>query len=306
MACSEHSLTVKALAKINLTLEITDLLPKGYHRLDTIFQALELADTLTLEKAEASSLQIIDNIGSGFTVSSTPDNLVFKAQKALEALLERELPCRFTLNKYIPAGGGLGGGSADCAAALKGLNKLYNLNLSFETLHRTAASLGADAAFGLFEGTARGLGKGDELTALPSPKYMQDWGVILLIPSFGLSTPEVYKAWDTMDEEVRRPAASSSQKLADLLNSQEREAKRFCSLLANDLYPAAAKLQPELQQCLDELIKFGCSQSLLCGSGSTVFGLINPESAEAINADPSLLSALKPFGKAVITKFALK
>lgn len=301
-------ISVKAPAKVNLTLEITDLLPNGYHRLDTVFQALELADTLELKKAASTSLDIIDGIGSGFKVDAGADNLVLRAHSLLEREIGKSLGCRFRLRKLIPAGGGLGGGSADAAAALKGLNELFELKLPYERLHRLAASLGADVAFGLLGGTARGTGRGEILEAIPSPAFLRRLTVILLAPEFGLSTPLVYKAWDALPEAGRRPARGSSQRLTDLLTAPRGEniISEFCSCLANDLYPAAESLAPSLRGCQRALEELGAQKALLCGSGSTIFAVTEGESAEKFGEGSEAYEKLLRFGKVVITRFSLK
>ena len=305
-------LSYKALAKINLTLELLDTLPNGYHQLDTIFQSLELADQLFLRKAQETNLEIIDEIGCGFTVSADQDNLVLKAHRALQNFTGLELPCHFVLHKNIPAGGGLGGGSADCAAALKGLNALYNLQLSHEVLLEEAGKLGADVAFGLVENTARGLGRGEQLTKLPIPQLFKDWGVLLLIPPFGLSTPEVYKAWDQLPNEKRRPAQGSSANLVKLLETQPTsytpEASlwqvKFLNELKNDLYPAAQALRPELASIRETLLTWGCQAAQLCGSGSTVFAMLNPKIYQQVQAQPELLHSLEKLGRVYLTRVA--
>ncbi|MBQ7529962.1 4-(cytidine 5'-diphospho)-2-C-methyl-D-erythritol kinase [bacterium] len=294
-------LTLEAPAKINLTLEITDILPGGFHRLDTIFQALELADVLEIYPAEQTSLEIIDEVGSGFTVESDENNLVFRSLRSLEAKSGRPLPCRFVLHKRIPAGGGLGGGSADGAAALKGVNELYNLGLDYTELHSIAKTLGADVAFGLLLGTARGLGKGDELTPLPSPEFLRSWTVLLWLPPFGLSTPQVYKRWDTLSEHLRRPAKGTSDKASRILQDISNYTPTdLCDHLANDLEPAALALQSDLEVYFEKLKSCGCEKVMLCGSGSTIFALFSPPSWERFKAR-EYLNSLEKMGKLLIT-----
>lgn len=298
-------LTIEAPAKINLTLEITDLLPGGFHRLDTIFQSLELSDILEIYPASQTSLKIVDEIGSGFVVENDQNNLVLRALRVLEEKVGHSLPCRFILHKYIPAGGGLGGGSADGAATLKGVNELYNLGLSYEELHKAAKTLGADVAFGLLLGTARGLGKGDELTSLPTPTFLKSWIVLLWIPPFGLSTPQVYKRWDLLPDRLRHPAAGCSERLNGVLqNLSAHSAVDFCANLANDLEPAALALQPELEPYFAELNNCGCEKVMLCGSGSTIFALLSPQIWEKFRAHKDL-TALEKLGKLLITEVRL-
>ncbi len=309
---NQNVLSYQALAKINLTLELLDTLPNGYHQLDTIFQSLELADKLLLSKAPKTDLEIVDEIGCGFEVSADQNNLVLKAHNALQKLTGQELPCHFELHKNIPAGGGLGGGSADCAAALKGLNELYDLKLSHEVLLSEAAKLGADVAFGLVENTARGLGKGEQLSKLPTPELFKDWGVLLLIPPFGLSTPEVYKAWDQLPEGKRHPAKGCSANLVKLLENQPAPHAQDASLwqvlflneLKNDLYPAAQSMQPELTSIREALLAWGCQAAQLCGSGSTIFAMLNPKIYQQVQAQPELLHSLEKLGRVYLTRFA--
>ena len=308
-------LSLKAPAKINLTLEISALLPGGYHELDTIFQKLELADDLVLAKAADTELIMSGTGESGMEVASGSDNLVIKAQKALEEFTGRRLACRFELRKKIPAGGGLGGGSADCAAALKGLNELYNLGLDHMELHSLAASLGADVAFGLEGCTARGKGRGDKLSSLPAPEFLKDWNVLLLMPSYGLSTPEVYKTWDRLEESLRTPACGTSEELAGYLQKAASEygleqdsaktATELCRLLRNDLYPAAASLRPELLDAAKAMEEAGCTPAMLCGSGSTMFGLLSPGNFSNLNESPEKLHRLEEFGRCCFTKLAM-
>lgn len=277
-------LRVRAPAKINLTLEVTGLLAGGYHELDTVFCWLELSDQVLLRRAEASELLLQ---GGSDEIPAGPDNLAWRALSALEGLTGRSLPCHITIEKKIPAGGGLGGGSADAAAVLWGLNELYQLGLNQQELAQVAAGLGADVAFGLWGGCARGRGSGAQLEWLESPGRLP---LILFFPEFGCPTPAVYRAWD---ERQPRPAAGTTEAMVAAL--QNGRPIWLGSLLGNDLQPAAEQLFPQLSEYRQALQDCGCA-TLLSGSGSTLFGLLKA------GQDPQpTLRRLAKLGRAELT-----
>lgn len=286
-------LTLSAPAKVNLALEVRGLLPGGYHELDTVFSWLELADELEVEPAGATSLEIVDEIGRGVPVSAGEDNLVLRALRSLESHQARPLPTAFRLTRRIPAGGGLGGGSADAAAALLGAAEAHRLEVDPGDMLMLAARLGADVAFGLAGGTARGQGRGEILRPLPAPP---DMPVLLLIPPFPLITSEVYASWDRLPEEARRPGLGSADRVAEAL--VQADPQGLAAALGNDLQPAAESLRPELVELRREMRAAGCSATLLCGSGSTLFGLLPP------GQDPGPVARrLEGLGHVALTRF---
>lgn len=290
---TEVALQVPAPAKVNLALEVRGLLPGGYHELDTVFSWLDLSDRLEIEPASATALEVEDEIGRGLTVPQGEENLVLRALRLLEASQARELPTRIRLVRRIPAGGGLGGGSADAAATLVGVARAHGLALDPGDLLVLAARLGADVAFGLAGGTARGEGRGEILRPLPPPP---DLPVILLVPGFPLPTPEVYAAWDRLPESRRRPAAGSALRVAAALEEGDGEA--LTAALANDLEPAAESIRPELADLRREMLAAGCRAARLCGSGSTLFGLLEA------GADPApVVARLQAHGHVECTRF---
>lgn len=256
---------LQAPAKINLTLEITGVESNGYHTLDTLFAWLELHDTLELEPAQTSSLEMKSEGVDLERVVADEENLVLKALRRLETAVGRPLPTTFRLNKRIPAGGGLGGGSADAAAALIGLRELHRLELSDQELHDLAAQLGADVAFGLRGGFARGRRYGDELTQLELPEELLERELILLAPGFACPTPRVYRAWDQAPSRLasgateRFLASSGAARLAEI---------------QNDLEPAACRLYPKLTELKQVMRQAGLEAVTLSGSGSTLFGFV--------------------------------
>lgn len=275
---------VSAPAKINLTLEIVGVEPNGYHLLDTIFCWLELEDTLELERAEATSLCVTDEGVDTSQVTTDETNLVLKALRVMETKVGRPLPTRIALIKRIPSGGGLGGGSADAAAALFGLNILHDLGLPQKELLDLARPLGADVAFGLVGGAARGTRYGDMLEPSEIPSELLQRTLVLVMPGFGCPTPTVYGLWDQYASHVARGASDAWL--------QARTAQEQVKVIANDLEEPAFRLHPKLRDCKRAMIKAGLEGVCLSGSGSTLFGFLPAHhDFSAVQTDLSVLGA---------------
>lgn len=257
---------VSAPAKINLTLEITGVEANGYHTLDTIFSWLELEDTLQFTSAASTILTMEGEEVDVASIPTGPENLICRALSALEQFVERQLPTHIFVRKRIPAGGGLGGGSANAAATLFGLNALHNLNLSRAQLQTIACSLGADVAFGLVGGLARGRRYGDELESLSSVQSLAERELLLVMPPFGCPTPQVYEMWDREPSHVARGASER------FLLARGTE-QRFRAI-ANDLESAAFRLHPLLAKVKQKMMEIGLDGVCLSGSGSTLFGFL--------------------------------
>lgn len=281
-------LLLEAPAKINLTLEVTGVEENGYHTLDTLFVWLDLHDTLELSRETVTSLEMTSDGADLSRVESDESNLVLRALRALEALSGRELPTCFRLTKRIPAGGGLGGGSADAAAALVGLRSLHELEISDQELHTVASRLGADVAFGLRGGFARGERYGDLLTPLEFPADLEERLLLLLAPGFPCPTPEVYRSWDA------EPSQSALGATDRFLSAVGRDRMQQ---IANDLEPAAVRLYPDLADLKSRMQEAGLEGVALSGSGSTLFGFLPiGESQEAVE------KALNGAGRLVWTR----
>jgi len=183
-----QQIEIKAYAKINLTLEILDKLPNGYHKIHSIFQAIDLYDRLLISKTDKDfSLNTTVNC-------SVKENLVTKARERIEVLLKRNLPCRIHLSKNIPESAGLGGGSSDAAATLIGLNNLFKLNLNLKQLSEIGSQVGKDVPFFIHNiGTALVEATGEKIKVLnrkPSNFY------VLAKPDQGINTSEIYSLFD--------------------------------------------------------------------------------------------------------------
>ena len=181
-------LEIKAYAKINLNFEILGKLSNGYHKIRSVFQAIDLYDIVSISKEEKEFRLI------GSEICSTKENLITKAKEALEAFIKKDLPCRIHLTKNIPIKAGLGGGSSDAAATLIGLNKLYRLNLSLDQLIKIGTKVGADVPFFISNiGTALVEGIGEKIKQ-EKRKYSNFY--ILAVPYKRINTSEMYFLFD--------------------------------------------------------------------------------------------------------------
>ncbi|MBR3742328.1 MAG: 4-(cytidine 5'-diphospho)-2-C-methyl-D-erythritol kinase [Clostridia bacterium] len=249
---------IQARAKINWTLNVTGKRQDGYHLLDMLMQPIALHDTLYIEEAKGLSLTVegIDGLSAG------DDNLVLRAAKALQTLCGISRGARLHLVKRIPTGAGLGGGSADAAAALKGLNKLWCIGLDLPALCRLGERLGADIPFCLHDAPRRAQGIGEILTPIESGVFP----LILLQPCAALSTKEVFTAYHASDGVVPPDTESA----IEALKAGNLQALRLCG--GNVLESASIPLRPEIAQAKDALYQSGAAFAQMTGSGSVVFG----------------------------------
>lgn len=255
-----------APAKINLWLRVFGKMPDGYHQVETVLQTISFADRLTLTlEAGGISLTCSDP-----RLPCNEHNLAYRAA----ALLAHEAPghgVHINLEKRIPWRAGLGGGSSDAAAVLRGLNQLWGLNWSWQRLVPLAQTLGADVPFFLQGGTTVGRGRGDVLEAL---SVQPDLSLVLIQPPFGLSTPKVYSYWQPANA---RPVSGD---LSDLLLAlQHSDTETIGHLLHNDLEEPAFRLAPELAAVKSKLSQAGFS-CLLSGSGACLFAVVPGKSGE--------------------------
>ncbi|SHF13065.1 4-diphosphocytidyl-2-C-methyl-D-erythritol kinase [Desulforamulus putei DSM 12395] len=257
-------LRLNAHAKINLTLDVLGRRPDGYHEVEMIMQSIGLHDTLELEYKPKEIVLTV----SGVPVTAGQDNLVLKAARLLQQQAGPEAGAIIHLHKEIPVAAGLAGGSSDAAAALRGLNRLWNLRLREEQLMKLAARLGADVSFCLLGGTAIARGVGEILTPLPPASR---FGVVLVKPAFGVSTAEVYRGLD-LAKLGRRPDTSA---MTGAL--QKGDLDLVAANLCNVLESVTLRLHPELQAIKERLQEAGCRGVLMSGSGPTIFGLTADE-----------------------------
>ena len=277
-------MTLRAFAKVNLSLRITDVRPDGFHGVKTILQAIDLSDRVTCAAVRGPFQIRCDMPG----VPTDRTNLVWKAADALWTAAGLEGAPRdavITLQKHIPAQAGLGGGSSDAAAALLGLRKLWKLRVSDEDLHALAARLGSDVPFFFMGGTALGLGRGDEVYPLEQlPRY---W-VVLAIPPFGISTKDAYRWFDEKRGRVEFSGVTAVENCTRPL---------FPNVpFVNDLELPVIERHPLIGQLKQRFTDHGAVMAAMSGSGSTVFGVFGSAGAASRAA-----GALKNAGVRVIT-----
>jgi len=257
-------MNLRAHAKVNLTLTVCGPRPDGYHELRTVFQSLALHDTLRFTSVEDRCVLTC----SSPEVPLDERNLVWRAARMVwDAAGRRGEPRgRVRITKRIPAQGGLGGGSADGAAALVGWNRLWDTRLPDERLLELARGLGADVPFFLYAGTALGLNRGDEIH--PMADAPARW-VVLVFPPFGVSTPEAFRWWD--EDQVGLAAGA------------ERPATPLA--VFNDLEAPVSRRHPQLVEIRRELERAGAEAAAMTGSGSTVFGLFTARAVARAASD---------------------
>ncbi|WP_126416191.1 4-(cytidine 5'-diphospho)-2-C-methyl-D-erythritol kinase [Trueperella bialowiezensis] len=267
---------VSAPAKVNLALRVGGPRPDGFHPLDTVFVALDIFDDVEVTAADELTCEIT---GLGEDLPTDETNLAMRAARALHARQRSEGPsgAHISITKRIPVAGGMAGGSADAAATLVALNKLWDLGLSDHQLSHIGADLGSDVPFALKGGIAHGQGRGEHLDEVP---VLALHGWALITRSDGLSTPAVFREFDRLNPDAGEPAST-----ADLREALSRGTLDDVAALAvNDLEPAAASLKPELGAMLSEL-RAGGLHALLSGSGPTIAVLAEPAQLPGLAAD---------------------
>ena len=271
------SLTIKSFAKVNVGLQIRNKRSDGFHNIHTIFQELELHDTMVLG---------LQDSGCGFTsnvswLHNDASNLCFKAWNRLSEYYNIG-GISIDLIKNIPAGSGLGGGSSNAASVIKGLVELYKLDISQKDLQSIAISLGADVSFFLNGGLQQGDGIGEKLTRLPG---LINGIYLLIVPDFEISTDWAYKSYKIFLDEGR-----DQVNFAGFLN---RDIVPF-EFFENDFESIVVPAYPEIGEIKKRLEAYGSRFASLSGSGSTVYGIFDEES-NAISAESYFSSKYTTF-----------
>jgi 4-diphosphocytidyl-2-C-methyl-D-erythritol kinase len=263
----QRSVTVRAPAKINLHLGVGRPRNDGYHPLDTVFQAVGLFDDVRASDGEGNvSVEPATYLPLGILLEGE-DNIVTHAARLLATTAEEgtELPpVDLLVEKRIPVAGGMAGGSADAAATLVALDRLWELHTSDDVLLDLGARLGSDVPFSLVGGTAHGSGRGEQLHPLPDG---HTWWWVVVPAHEGLSTPAVYRRFDEMFPDAPESPASSHAVTSAL---SSRMPDRLAAALHNDLEAAALDLRPELGELIARGEAEGALRGMVSGSGPTV------------------------------------
>lgn len=254
-------LYVKAPAKINLTLDVLYKRPDGYHEVEMIMTTVDLADRVGLKNRHDG--QILIHSSSNF-VPDDQRNLAYQAAKLLKDTYSIQDGVSITIDKQIPVAAGLAGGSSDAAATLKGLNQLWNLNLTLDELADLGAQIGSDVSFCVYGGTAIARGRGEKIEHIATPPTC--W-VVLAKPTIGVSTAAIYGGLN-MDEVVHPNTLQMKSAI------ENKNYPLVCDTVSNVLESVTLKLHPEVSVIKEQMSRFGADAVLMSGSGPTVFGLV--------------------------------
>ena len=274
-------ITEKAYAKVNLSLDITGRRDDGYHLVRMVMQTLDIADTLTFEKATGKTEIILKSQDGSTPLEVGQDNLIYKAAELLLDKYVREKDpaagVRITLEKNIPIAAGMAGGSSDAAATLKGVTKLYELTVNESDLRKIGVTLGADVPYCIMGGTALSEGIGEELTRLPE---LPECYFVVAKPLCSVSTAEAYGGYDGLVESevrIKRPDVDGQ---VDAIYMQRIDL--VCEKLLNVLEYVTAEKHEEIGKLENILKESGALGAVMSGSGPTVFGIFDTkEKAEA-------------------------
>jgi len=280
-----EEIKLKAPAKINLSLDVIGKREDGYHEVKMIMQSIKLADIIYLQKLEEKKIKL-ENINADLPEGK--ENLAYKAAELILKESEKNYGVKIVVKKNIPVAAGLGGGSTDAAAVLKGINKLYQLNLSYEKLKMLGSKIGMDVPFCLQGGTALATGKGNVLKYLPDIKSQY---LVLVNPPFNLSTAEVYEQYDSYVNEgvnnvkVKEIHRENSNKKVSI--KKEVPTKKLINVIKtkgkfkgnegwkNVLEPVAEKLVKDIKDIKDILKKYETKLTMMTGSGPTIFAIVH-------------------------------
>lgn len=267
-----RAVSAVAYGKINLHLAVGDARADGYHELRTVFQSVDLAETVTLSPEVGTGHRLSVTGRDAHVVPTDESNLAWRAVDAVCSVSGRASGAvHIHIDKQVPVAGGMAGGSADCAAALLAANEYFGAGLSREQLIKIGAGLGADIPFCLMGGTALGLGRGDELSpVLTRGEY--HWAIAC--DKRGLSTPEVFRKLDEQREKIAqdptRPNIRAGEPTAMIRALVSGQASEIAGLLANDLQAPALSLMPSLRATFAAAEEAGALAGIVSGSGPTV------------------------------------
>lgn len=267
----------KAPAKINLTLDVLYKRPDGFHEVEMVMTTVDLADRIWLRPTNDGKITIKT---SEHFVPNDQRNLAYQAAELLMKSHRVTDGVEITLEKSIPVAAGLGGGSADAAATLRGLNRLWGLGLTMDELANLGAKIGSDIPFCVYGGTALATGRGEKITKLPPPPNC--W-VVLAKPAISVSTANIYG-----NLSIDRITHPNTAAMMDALGSGNYH--DMCQSIGNVLEPVTMELYSEVSVIKEQMKKFGADAVLMSGSGPTVFGLVENEARV-----PRIYNGLKGF-----------
>lgn len=259
------SITRNAYAKINLGLDVTGVLPNGYHEVKMIMQNVGICDTLTFTKREDDKIVIETNEG---VLPTNEDNLIYKAVMLLRKLTGNKQGVTINLTKRIPIAAGMAGGSTDAAATLLGVNELLGLGLSKEKIQEESVSIGADVPYCVLGQTALSEGIGEKLTPIAAPPQAY---LVVAKPDIYVSTPVVYKKLDAK-ESYEHPDIDG---MIDAI--EKKDLQGIVDRLGNVLEIVTIEDHPIVEEIKKLLVDNGALGALMSGSGPSVFAIFDNE-----------------------------
>lgn len=258
-------ISLKALAKINLGLDVLGKREDGYHEVRMVMQTIHLYDRVEIKKTRSPHIYVETNL---YYLPVNEDNLVYRAAKLMKDEFQIKEGVRIVLQKFIPVAAGLAGGSSDAAAVLVGMNRIFNLGLKQNKLMELGLKIGADVPFCIMRGTALAEGIGEKLTALPP---MPKCPVLIAKPAISVSTKAVYEGLKLYDG-MEHPDIDGVME-----GIQQKDLKGVASHMGNILETVTIPMYPVIEDIKKLMLENGALNAMMSGSGPTVFGLFPNE-----------------------------
>ena len=273
----DHSIVLKSYGKINLGLDVLRRREDGYHEVRMIMQTVGLYDVLTMKKRKDDKIKMTCNLSF---LPTDERNLVYKAVKLIKDKYHIKDGVEINLSKRIPVAAGMAGGSSNCAAALKGMNQLFDLGLSIDELCEIGVTLGADVPYCIWGGTALSEGIGEKLSRVDA---MPECYILIAKPGISVSTAFVYQNLDL-------PGLSKHPDIDGMLEClKKKDLRGICDRLDNVLETVTVKEYPIIEKVKKHLMDQGAMGALMSGSGPTIFAIFEDKKT-ADNAMESLRS----------------
>ena len=260
-----NSIRLKARAKINIGLDVLGKREDGYHEVRMVMQTIGIYDRIIIRRTEEKGIKITTNLSF---LPVNENNLVYKAAHMLMEEFNIEHGVDIDLNKFIPVAAGLAGGSSDAASVLYGMNKLFDLELSEEQLMERGVKIGADVPYCIMRGTALAEGIGEKLTKLSPMPFCH---IVIAKPPINVSTKLVYDNLD-VSEDIKHPD------IDEIIRAiEDKDVARVARNMGNVLESVTIPLYPIIDKIKQDMLEHGAVNSMMSGSGPTVFGIFNDE-----------------------------
>lgn len=256
-------------AKVNLTLDVTSRLPNGYHEVDMVMHQIDLYDVITMNKNKVGKVRLQNSVKY---LPTDKTNIAFKAAMIIRERYDIADGVDIYIEKNIPVSAGMAGGSTDAASVIKGMNKLFSLNMSVDEMLSIGLMIGADVPFCILGGCYIARGIGEKLTALDSKL---DCWLVVSKPNIGVSTKDVYKALD-VDKIENHPNTLKMQEAVEAGSSYG-----VVENLRNVLEDVTTKMHPVIYDIKSRMMEYGAIGEMMSGSGPTVFGFFKSKEKAA-------------------------